>query len=270
MQTNVFNKVIILLFFLFYSFFIPSITFAAEPPNHLGIILLHGKTGHPHIFDNGVIGPLQQAGFLVDTPEMPWSHNRYIDKTYENTLSEIDQSITRLKNQGATKIIIAGHSMGANGAMAYAAYRGSIDGVILLAPGHTPDFSNSQVRFAADVANAKAMIDAGNGNSYANFNDVNLEKNFIRNMKASIYYSYFNPDGMAAMAKSATMLPSTLPVLYIAGSNDPQTKRLGKSYLYDKLPANPLTKYIMVNADHLGTPTAAVGEMITWLQSLEK
>ena len=61
---------------------------------------------------------------------------------------------------------------------------------------------------------------------------------------------------MAAMAKSAT--------------NDSQTKRLGKSYLYDKLPPTPLTKYVLVNADHLGTPTAAAAEMITWLRLLEK
>lgn len=41
------------------------------------------------------------------------------------------------------------------------------------------------------------MIDAGNGEKYANFNDTNHEKNYIRIMKASIYYSYFNPYGRA-------------------------------------------------------------------------
>lgn len=66
------------------------------------------------------------------------------------------------------------------------------------------------------------------------------------------------------------MINSNIPVLYVAGINDFQTKRQGKSYVYDKLPSNPLTKYVTVNADHLGTPAAAVSEIITWLRLLEK
>jgi hypothetical protein len=39
------------------------------------------------------VRPLQQAGYPVETPEMPWSKTRYIDKTFEDSPKEIDQAV---------------------------------------------------------------------------------------------------------------------------------------------------------------------------------
>ncbi|MDR3561175.1 MAG: alpha/beta fold hydrolase [Negativicutes bacterium] len=251
--------------FLFALVAAPSALAAEE---RVGVVLLHGKTGSPGIFSGGVVEPLKQAGFLVETPEMSWSRGRYIDKTYDEALNEIDAAAARLAARGATKIVIAGHSMGGDAALAYGAYHGNIAAVILLAPGHIPDWPGMKRDFADGVARAKAMVDAGHGNDFASFPDTNMGKDYVRTMKAAIYFSFFDPDGVGAAAKNATNLSPAIPVLYVAGSADPLTRLMGQSFIFSKLPPNPLTKYVVVEADHLGTPAAAVGEMIPWLRAL--
>ncbi|MGO8693529.1 MAG: alpha/beta fold hydrolase [Rectinemataceae bacterium] len=247
--------------------FAASTWLVADQEARVGIVLLHGKTSEPNVVAEGVVAPLDQAGFLVETPEMPWSQKRYIDKSFEDALDEIDQAVARLVSRGATKVVIAGHSMGADAALAYAAHRGKVAGIILLAPGAVPD-SPSFRRLAPDVAKAKAMIDAGNGDQESTFGDINMGKYFTRTMKASVYYSYFRPDGIGAAATNASNISPDIPVLYVAGSADPLTRRLGKSFIFDKLPPNPLSKYVVVKAGHLGTPAAAVQEIIAWLHTL--
>jgi len=247
----------------------PNSAFTANAKDRIGIILLHGKTGTPEIFiRSNVIDRLKHEGFMVDAPEMPWSHNRYIDKSYDEALNEIDLAVESLKKKGANRIIMAGHSMGANAALAYAAYHGGISGIILLAPGHAPDSIQGRGKFVYDVEKAKSMTDTNQGNKVQTFNDSNTGRNYTVRMKSSIYYSYFNPDGIAAMSRSAGRISPAIPVLYIAGTQDKLTVIFGKQYIFDKLPKNPLTKYAEVDADHLGTPAAAIDEMVFWLNSL--
>ena len=235
----------------------------------IGIVLMHGKTGNPESMANAAGHALQKAGFLVETPEMPWSKGRYIDKGYEEALNEIDQAVERLRKKGADRIVVAGHSMGAGAALAYAAYHGKIDAVVMLAPGHAPD-SPGYRKFQADVAKARMMIESGNGTQVASFGDTNGGTSYERYMKASIYFSYFNPEGLGAMSRSAALVSADIPVLYVTGSLDPLTANLGKGYAFDRLPENKRDRYVTVNADHLGTPAAAVGVVIEWLNEAVK
>ncbi len=261
------RRMILLLALFLLTALIAPVALAADPDALVGVVLMHGKTGQPRVVGAGLVEPLRQAGFLVETPEMPWSRDRYIDKTYEDALNEIDQAVARLKAQGATKIVIAGHSMGADATLAYASRRADIAAIVLLAPGHIPD-APSFLRFAPDIERARAMIDAGHGDQTSTFGDANGGKDYIRTMKASAYYSFFRPDGIGAAAKNAASLSPDIPVLYVAGSADPLTRSLGKEFIFNKLPANPLTKYVVVDADHMGTPAAAKGEMVAWLKAL--
>ena len=103
----------------------------------IGVVLLHGKGGGAKwVYDLG--NDLESAGALVETPEMPWSKDRIYDKGYEESMSEIDTYVARLKADGAKRIFIAGHSLGGNAALGYAARHKGLSGVILLAYGHTP------------------------------------------------------------------------------------------------------------------------------------
>ena len=242
---------------------------AAAEKSKVGVVILHGKTGQPGVFGSVAEG-LKQAGFLVVAPEMPWSKDRYIDKTYEESLKEIEQAVDSLRKKGAAKVVLAGHSMGANASLAYAAYHGGIDGIILLAPGHNPDTRVGREMFAADVAKAKQLMDEGKGNQVIACTDYNEGKKFTRQMKAAIYYSFFNPEGMAAISKSASAIQGNIPVLHVAASRDPLTQVLSKSYLFDKIPAHPLSRYIIIEAEHLTAPAAAVSEMISWLNRLSE
>lgn len=242
---------------------------AAAEKSKVGVVILHGKTGQPGFFGS-VAEELKQAGFSVTVPEMPWSKDRYIDKTYEESLKEIEQAVNSLRKKGAAKVVLAGHSMGANASLAYAAYHGSIDGIILLAPGHNSSSRVGRDMFAADVAKAKQLMDEGQGSRVIACADSNEGKRFTRQMKAAIYYSFFQPEGMASISKSAAAVQGNIPVLHIAASRDPLTEALSKSYLFDKIPAHPLSRYIIIEAEHLTAPAAAVSEMISWLNRLSE
>lgn len=267
MSTCKWIRVLTTLFVMAFIVMIPVICAATD---RIGIVLMHGKTGNPSFIANAAGGALQQAGFLVEAPEMPWSQRRYIDQPFGEALNEIEQAVERLRKEGANKIIIAGHSMGADAALAYAANRGGIDGVILLAPGHTPDSPSHLQEYQVDVAKAKAMMDSGDGDKFSTFDDWNRGIHYTRAMKASIYYSFFDPKGLGAMSIDATLINPNIPVLYVIGSQDPVQSDQGKSYAFNKLPENKLTKFMTVNADHMGTPAAAVSAVICWLNELNK
>ena len=70
----------------------------------IGVVLMHGKSDTPEILD-AVKTALSSAGFLVETPEMPWSKFRYIDATYDQALYQIDSVIALLKSRGANRIV---------------------------------------------------------------------------------------------------------------------------------------------------------------------
>ncbi|MBX9633773.1 MAG: alpha/beta hydrolase, partial [Magnetospirillum sp.] len=102
---------------------------AAQADDKLGIVLMHGKEGRPDRIIDHLASALSSEGFLVDSPEMCWSKRRIYDKPYAQCLAELDQSVARLKAEGATAIVIAGHSLGGNGALGYGATHG-VKGVI--------------------------------------------------------------------------------------------------------------------------------------------
>ena len=261
------KKIFILVFIALFALSMET-SYAEEKKPVIGVVLMHGKTGQPENF-NSIDSAFKKAGFILIKPEMPWSKGRYIDKTYEDALTEVDQAIDKLRKQGANKIVVGGHSMGGNGALAYAAYRGRIDGLIMLAPGHNPNTNMLRAKFSADVAKAKQLIDGGKGNQNILCADYNEGRNFTREMKANVYYSFFNPDGMASMIKSTGLIKTGIPVLYVAGSIDPLTHSLGRD-IYDKLPPHDLSLYTIVQANHFETPSAAVAEIISWLQLIAK
>lgn len=267
MSVGKWNKTIAILCVLTVVLSVPAFCLAAS---RIGIVMIHGKAGTPGFMANAVGSALKKEGFLLEMPEMPWSQDRYIDKTFEEALLEIDQAIERLRKNGAKKIVIAGHSMGADAALAYAANREGIDGVILLAPGHTPDTPSHIRDYRADVAKAKAMLDAGKGNKLSTFNDWNRGIHYIREMKAVIYYSYFSPDGLGAMSIAAIRMQPDIPVLYVVGTRDPGQAEQGKNYAFDKLPEHKLTRWVTVHANHMETPAAALDEMIVWLHKLQQ
>jgi 2',3'-cyclic-nucleotide 2'-phosphodiesterase (5'-nucleotidase family) len=44
-------------------------------------------------------------------PDMPWHRNRIYDKTFEDSLQEINAHVEKLIQKGAKKVFVAGHSL---------------------------------------------------------------------------------------------------------------------------------------------------------------
>jgi pimeloyl-ACP methyl ester carboxylesterase len=241
-----------------------------RPRGSLGVVLLHGKGGQPGGNILGLTKSLESEGVKVITPVMAWSGSRgqpfNYDKTYEAALREIDGAVSKLRGRGATKIIIAGQSLGANAALAYVARKPSgISGVIMLAPGQAPE----RMRFpGVQSAQAKAqqMIAAGQGLQQAEFPDVNVGQRFTVSGTYAGWYSYYDPEGAANMPKNAARLRG-LPLLYVVGRSDP-IYALGRGYIFEKANKHSKSRYVEIDADHLDTPDKARPAVLDWLKSL--
>ncbi|GAB6125135.1 alpha/beta fold hydrolase [Humidesulfovibrio idahonensis] len=242
---------------------------AAPAKAEVGIVLLHGKFGAPDKHIDVLASALRSAGYLVSTPEMPWSKRRNYDAGFLAGLAEVDLAVRGLRAKGASQVLVGGHSLGGNAALAYAARYPGLAGVVCLAAAHTPDIGRALEISRESVAQARALVAAGKGASQARFTDLNMGKPHDMVVSAEVYLSYYDPQGPAAMPVSAGMIQPPLPILWIAGALDPLS-RPGPGYAFDRAPAHPQSRYATVDADHLGTPTAAAPLVLEWLKALPR
>ncbi len=243
-----------------------AVSLPASAQEHLGVVLLHGKSGRPQQL-TPMAGSLSAHGFLTEQPEMCWSRNRIYDRAYLDCLRDIDAAADRLKTRGATAIVVLGMSLGGNAALGYGATRRGLRGVITLVPGHAPEFISRRPEIAASLNQARALISAAQGNIQATFTDVNTRTtnyNSSVTTTPNIYVNFFAPNSPAVMPANAARL--TAPLLYVAATNDP-TQR-GRGYIFDRAPANPLNRYVTVNSDHIGTPAVSQEIVLDWLKAL--
>jgi len=235
-----------------------------------GVVFLHGKGGSAGGFDGGIMSTLKDEGALIATPEMPWSYNRRYGATYDEAMTEIDRAVAGLKEKGAKRIVIIGHSLGANAAIGYAARRPDLAGVVALAPGHLPETGNMRGYVADAVARAKALVAAGQGNVPQTFPDMAQGIPLIAHATPIVYLSMFDPDGPAVIPKNAAAMGAAahpVPLLWVAGKLDPIDRR-GPEYAFNAAAKNPKSKYIEVFAGHLTTPLAAHDQVVAWINSL--
>ena len=229
----------------------------------VGVLLMHGKKGtaeHVQSLATDLIG----AGYLVVTPDMPWSQSRAYERTLEDAHGEIDGWIASLRQDGATRIVVAGHSMGATMAMGYAATHTGVDGVVALGPGQLADMPSFRERLKDSVVRARSMIAAGRGDATTSFSDLHLGKQSTTDTTARIYASYFDPEGLAALASVAPRV--SVPVLWTVGTADQTLMDLGRGYAFDRLQATPFNGYVQVASDHMGTPDASRAAVLSWLR----
>ena len=234
------------------------------PGGKIGMVLMHGKGGTTNRVDN-LSYNLKSAGILVETPLMPWSEDRIYDKGYEESMAEIDTYVARLKTAGAKKIFIAGHSIGANAALGYAARREGLSGSILLAYGHVPGIAGLATKLWKSTEKARAMITAGKGEQKSTFNDYG-GGNDTAYSSANDLFSWFDPQGPVIIVRNASNVKPNTPVLCVDGSKD---RRQRCRLIMNRVPNNPQTRTVNVNADHMGTPDAATDTVLSWLRSLQ-
>ena len=262
---------------LFYVIALATVTLAgtltsstADAQERIGVLMLHGKSpGSNQDRNFAVLKPVfERQDWLVQFPDMPWSRDRYIDGNWDKAMAEVATHVKALRDKGASKIVIVGHSMGVPAAMSYAVRGGDVQALVLLAPGHIPKgyYLYPPLKAVHDsVDEARALVAAGKGGSRERFIDINQGKSQAVVTTAADYLSYFDPASDAEMSLSAPRLPPALPVLTAIGEKDPLFKII-RGYYVDKLPANPKSKYLEVSGGHLETPREASDDIVAWIK----
>ncbi|MFZ3360292.1 MAG: alpha/beta hydrolase [Xanthobacteraceae bacterium] len=251
---------------------LPGFCFAA-PDSTLqgfGIVYLHGKGSWPGAFNGGILSALQNEGALIAKPEMPWSFHRRYGATYDQAMGEIDTAIAGLKAKGATRIVVIGHSLGANAAIGYAARHPGLAGVVALSPAHLPEVGEMRSFVADAVMRARKLIAEGKGDVPQTFPDMAQGIPLIAHATPLVYLSYFDPDGPAVIPRNAAAIGGALhpvPLLWVVGKLDPIDRR-GPQYAFDAAAKNPKSKYVEVFAGHLTTPLVARKQVVEWINSL--
>jgi pimeloyl-ACP methyl ester carboxylesterase len=244
---------------------------SAEAADQIGIVLMHGEQGAPGRVINGLGAKLEKAGYLVSKPDMCWSARRSYESDFTACLAVIDDAIVRLRNLGASRIVVGGFSLGGNAAIAYGAVHPDLLGVFALAPAHDADAMAATRGVKESIAKAEGLVNEGKGDDEANFDDLAVGPSgmYLIEIATSpmIYLSFFGPSSQATVAKNAAKL--TMPLLWVAGRDDP-TQAGGPTLAFAKAPENPLSRYVNVKGGHLGTPDAAPDALVGWLHDLAK
>ena len=260
---------LVILWVTFYAGHITKIK-RIEGSEKIGVLLMHGKSGDDRWVYPLAVG-LRDAGVIVEAPpSMPWSKTRIYEKTFEESMIEIDGLVEKLKAAGASKIVVGGHCFGATAAMGYAIHHEGLSGLILLAPGHL----TSAKRFGAfvkdSVAKAEEMIRSGRGEEKAHFKDLNMGEPFTRYVSAKLYYSWFAPNGPASFAKNAENLKPGTPLLYIVASKQKKIAiSKNPAFAFEKAPPHPNSKFVTISSDHLHTPGDSLEVVTDWLRTLK-
>ncbi len=211
-----------------------------------GVVLIHGKAGGTGTL-NAINGQLKGAGAITTIPRMSWA-SAY--RTYDETLGEVGRAVAAIRAQGARRVALAGHSLGANVSLGYAAKTGGVDAVIAMAPGHRPEFI---VTVTGDsLSRAKAMVASGRGGETARFIDFNQGQTYEITTSAAAYVSFFDPDGPAHMSRTAGRVRAR--ILWLIGTDDRPAQRV---------PVGGQT--ITIAAGHRDTPTKGARQVVEWL-----
>jgi pimeloyl-ACP methyl ester carboxylesterase len=208
---------------------------STEPPRveggpRIGVIVLHGEASDPYGDTLRFSRAMVRGGFLVDSPEMPWSARRAYDAGVDGAMAEIDAAMARLKSRGAQKVFLAGHGLGASAAVRYAGRR-RLDGLIALAPGTYP-------KLAAE----------------------GVQKTSTRD--------FLDPDGPMSLAKNVSAVRPGTPVLWVVGFTEYPALRKFEQSAFDSLPKKPPPKFAEVAAGHLDAPDAATAVCEEWMRTI--
>lgn len=245
---------------------VPAFAQSAKP----GVLLMHGKGGTPQFPPlRKLADALAAAGFAVETPAMAWSRDRYLQGNVATTLDEIGGHLDKLARNGATKLFLAGHSLGATAAMAFAAKRGRAAGVAMIATGHVPrgyfQGQGASAPVRESILAARAMAAAGKGAEIANFADNNQGRAMTARMSANDYLSWFDPD--LGFDPRDTMAQAPCPVLFAIGRDDILFP-FARTQFFDKLPPDPRHVLLEMPGGHIDGPAAATEATVNFFRGL--
>jgi len=240
----------------------------AADQKKVGIVLMHGELGSPGRIIADLGTALEKAGYLVSRPDMCWSARRGYEASFPDCLATVDDAIVRLRNLGATSVVVGGFSLGGIAAIAYGADHRDLLGVVAIAPAHDATAMIEHPDIARDVDRARDLVARGDGDTQADFDDLDIGPAGVYATDIattpSIYLSFFGPDSAAVLAKNLPHM--TAPLLWIAGG-DAATQAAARKE-FSLAPANAVSRYVAVAAGPLAIPDQASGTVLAWLGHL--
>lgn len=251
---------------------VSGLTAPAMAQGATGLIYMVGKQSPNNTPGSGdIAAKAQSAGIKVIVPSVPWGQGGWekISVTPDQVFTMIDGWANQLRAQGVQRIVIGGHSLGANVALSYAAARQNVAGVVMAAPGHNPGGSYNRVPAIKEaIERACELTKSGQGNQSFTGQDDN-QGNAIRvSTTAAVYCGWMNPRGRASMPVQARDLPANIPVMLIIGTKDPSFG-YAENNIYKPAAKNPYSRYLVIEGgEHRNTDHAASQRIVDWIKGL--
>lgn len=239
---------------------------AAAQDKTCAMVLIHGKWGNTAYISH--FGRRIEAVCAFKAIEMPWSTRRAYDIAYPDAIEEIAKEVEAFRAQGFKKIVIGGHSFGVNAGLAYMATKANADAVLGLGPGHSPRTMFNRGMNKEAILLARELVKENKGDEKISFVDLNQSNTRSFSRSATIFLSYFDPEGLGTMSVSAKAFKKSVPVMIVVGTRDPVIN-FTKAEIYPNLPSNPLNKLVIVDGDHDSTVEAAVPFALEWLKEIK-
>lgn len=242
----------------------PRPAIAEANPMRIGVVLMHGKGGAPTRLVADLAASLESRGWLVANLEMPWSGRRDYDVEVGAAEREVETALQGLREQGAQKLFVAGHSQGGVFAL-YFGGRHVFDGVIAIAPGGNVGNQLFREKLGDSVASARQLVAEGKGDEKARLADYEGAKGTYPVITTpAIYLTWFDPAGAMNQTLAVQRMKPQIPVLYVAPRNDYPGLLKVKQQMFGALPANPQTRLYEPDASHVGAPSASIPAIVDW------
>jgi pimeloyl-ACP methyl ester carboxylesterase len=241
----------------------------ADAPK-VGVVVMHGKGGSPTKHVSELAAALESHGFLVANLDMPWSGRREYDVDVGTAESEVASALAALRQKGADKVFVAGHSQGGLFAL-YFGGRHRIDGIVAIAPGGNVGNPMFRERLAEPVASARKLVADGKGQEKTRLSDYeNAKGTYPIVTTPSAYLTWFDPEGAMNQTLAMRNIKADTPVLFIVPTNDYPGLQRVKQEMFDLLAKHPLTKLSEPHSNHLNAPTASIQEIESWIDAVAK
>lgn len=243
---------------------IPLTAIAETSHIKIGIVLMHGKGGSPSKYVSELASSLEKQGFLVANLEMPWSGWREYDVNVSTTEREIELALNSLRNKGAQKLFVAGHSQGGLFAL-YFGGKHVVDGVIAIAPGGNVGNQTFREKLGESLGLARKLVAEGKAEEKARLADYESSKGtYPITTTPAAYVTWFDPEGAMNQTTAVQNMNPAVPVLYIAPTNDYPGLLKVKQQMFDSLPKNPRTMLYEPNSSHHSAPSSSLKEIVEW------
>jgi esterase/lipase len=234
----------------------------------IGIVIMHGKGGSPSKHVGGLAKLLTKQGYLVANIEMPWSKNREYDVDVTAAEAEVESALDKLRQQGAQKVFVSGHSQGGAFALHFAGSH-TVDGVICISPGGSVGSKVFREELGESVARARGLIAEGNGAKKAKLKDYEGKKGLFNvNTTPDVYLSWFDPDGAMNTQRAAREVNPQTPILWLVAQRDYPGLRKINIPMFELLQKNSRSLMFEPDSDHLGSPDASYDEMVRWISEV--